>query len=195
MAVSKERKNQAISDLQTHIAEHGQKDWAIVRENYTDVPEATFWRWVKGVKEGKLTPKQISDAKKKIRKRVRKAPHEQIAEKLPVAPSPEYIAKNGTDYVDFMTQYQDLVNDATLLREVSMRDGKPRNIRAYTDSIKLRRELLDTKLKALERVWDLEQMQRYYRTIINVIQREDAGVAKRLIKALREEDALNGMAL
>jgi len=201
VAVSKEIKLQAVSDIQQHLKNVGSKDWAKLRVKYKDVPEPTFFRWVKAIKEGKLTTKkQVKSHQKQIEREMKSG--KRVAKALPVAPPPSYISKtegeenNGTDLVDFMTQYEFLYNDAVMLRDASFNaDGKLRNARTFGDSVKLRTSLLDTKLKALKEIWDLQQMQKFYEVVLFEIRQENPETVKRIIKRLREANALHGMSV
>ena len=199
MAASKKIKLQAVNDIQQHLQDVGSKDWADLRVKYKDVPEATFYRWVKAIKLGKLTTKKtVVAAKKEIEKKIKNG--QRVAKVLPAAPSPDYIAKsqskNGLDMVAFLTQYESLYEDTLMLRESSFtKEGKLRNMRTFSESVKLRTSLLDTKLKAMKEIWDLQQMQKFYEIVLLEIQQESPETVKRIIKRLRDANALHGMSI
>ncbi|HEX5678714.1 MAG TPA: hypothetical protein VFX91_12180, partial [Alcanivorax sp.] len=184
-SATKEKAFVAIAD---HLKKVGDEQWEALRKQFPNVPKATFYRWIKAVKQLLGTDQQ--ELTESARYALEASDH------LPVAPSPEYVAKtgaNGKSNMDFMQRLDQLYGDAELLREFGVRDGKVVSPKFFGQSINLRRSLLETALKAMAEVWDLRQMQAFYDVVLDEIAKESPECAQRILDRLRDLNAETGM--
>lgn len=189
-----ERKENAVKELKDSIEKYGKEGGVkIVRELYPDVPRATWKDWVDTASAG---PMDIA-----VEKAMKAAKH------LPVAPPPEYILEKPVEArqgIDFMARLEHLYADAELLRAWSMSsvttaDGKTsEKIKVptfFSQSIKLRSDLLETAVRTIQQFYDLRRMQRFYDTILEEISAESPEVALRITERLAKLDAESGMTI
>ena len=165
------RKRAELAILE-HIAEHGPKDWKLVRDQFPDVKERTFHNWIKVIRAGGSMPEPI---KAKARERVRKP---DILQHLPVTPPPHYAAKDGAQVdvdMDFMARARLIEHDLMMVREATLfekgesREGKPRNLGMMMKTVDGRLKSLDTGLKIMERIYDLQFMAEYLNAVVEII--------------------------
>lgn len=204
MGVSREVKDEILTEIANHLRVHGAKDWHLVRDRFPDVigggkgsaGERNFFRWVRLVQEGAV-PTALAQAVKSARSAA--------GRNLPVAPPPEYIMKGGakaTRNIDFLAVLGDVADDTELLREWSSKvddDGK-RQIKnpVYFDlSIRRRMDMLQTGLSLMREVWDLELMRSFYDEVISIIADEIAPahpeIARRVLERLKALNDKRGM--
>lgn len=207
-----------------HIAEHGQKNWKLLFEQFPDVSDQSKWRWLRAVRKDDPPPSLINDAREKLVASVRKFPQTdrakgipderldpsaaEVVDHLPAAPSPAYIAKNGDAglrTIDFVAEIQSLYRDASMLRAYAMKTkpdpatGQPveviNNPAAFDKSIVRRANLLETAIRAVQEVWDLRTMQNFYETIIDEIGKESPEAQRRIMERLAALNERTGMTL
>lgn len=181
-------KDRAFVAIAKHLKEVGDEQWEALRKKYSNVPKTTFYRWIKTTKNLMGTDsEELGDAALKAL---------EASDHLPAAPSPSYIAKegaNGRSNLDFMQRLDNLYADAELLRDYGLRDGKLVSPKFFSQSINLRRTLLETALKAMSEVWDLRQMQAFYDTVVEEVAKESPETAQRILERLRNLNAETGM--
>lgn len=190
----------AMRAIAEHIAEHGPGNWGAVRSKYPEIPEASWWRLVKRVREGKPSPEALKKATQKIQRHLRKSPPagEEIAAHLPAAPSPEFIARNGAAGLrqfDVMRELHVLFSDALLLREFSINnEGKVRIPMFFERSIRLRTDILETGLDAAREIWDLERIQVFHQSIVDAIREVSPEVAHAIVERMHAVSREHGWA-
>ena len=182
------QKSEAVAEITRAIAEYGPEAGPkVIRARYPEVDRSTFWRWCEAAKAGAQ-----AQAAALIRRTVPDIP----AEVLPAAPSPAVIARRPAEArrnLDFMSKMEALYADAEMMRAHSTilnPDGTER-VKIPTffgQSIKLRSDLMERWLQALQMLFDLEQMQGFYRTIIDEIAKVDPETSRRIMERL---DAFN----
>lgn len=127
---------------------------------------------------------------------------------LPAAPSPAYIAKTGDEglhTIDFVAEIKSLYADAKMLRaySVSKKDDPEtgekveyiKNPAAFDKSIVRRADLLDSAIRAVQEVWDLQTMQRFYEAVIEEIGQESPACQQRIMKRLAALNSRTGMTM
>jgi hypothetical protein len=184
-----------MAEIATHLKVHGPKDWHLIRDRYPaelggptgSVGERKFYRWVKRVQDG-ILPGAKAEAIKKAKSAV--------SRNLPATPPPEYITRRGaaaTRNIDFLTTLSEVVGDIELMREYSseMKDGarKIKNPMYFDISIKRRLDVMETAIRIMQEVWDLERMEGFYYEIIDIISSEilpiEPAIAKRIMTRLQ----------
>ena len=188
--MEKKQRAALIAAIERHLGKHGPKDWAKVRDRFPDVPESTFWRIAKQVKEAPASPEALANARKRISARNRgdKAVPPVVSQALPAVPNPAIVAKEGDEAFrgfDYLKEVGTLYEDAKLLREFSMTtDGKIR-IPAYFEKPIARREnILDAAVSLMERFHSIETSEKVISIIIEEIGAADKDTQIRIMKRL-----------
>lgn len=158
----------------------------IAREQYPDVPRSTWYRYLKAAQASPIDV-AVAQAKK-------------ASKHLPAAPSPAYIAEKPVEArknIDMMSRLESLYADAEMLRAYAMTpDGERIRVPTFfAQSIKLRADLLETALKAVQEVWDLQRMQRFYDTILDEIGNVDPELQRRIVERLQELNEKMGLTM
>jgi hypothetical protein len=195
--ISSAVKAEIIEEIKTHIRVHGSKDWGRVRERFPNIigdaagpsGHRRFYRWLKSIQAGKEA--NFKEAVKTSR--------EKAARHLPVAPPPSYVAANGASVaknIDFLVEIATVWQDAMMLRNWSVRtgaDGQPmvKNPRYLMDSIRTRLDTMETAMKIMHEVWDLQKMEDFYAEIIAIISEEMAPYPDAQGRVLDRLKALN----
>ena len=190
-----ERRIAAIADIALHLAEHGAKNWNLVRDKYPEINERVWWRMIAAVKDGQTPEHVLKVAIAKARNQARR--------QLPAPPPPDYIAKGGATAVanmDFLVQFRDLFSDAVLLRDwaTNTKDDGGRAIKNpmfFAQSIKLRRELLETCMKMMREVYELSQSKELWDTALDEIAAESPETYQRIMKRLAALNASRGLTI
>ena len=198
----KSKKSQASKDAETRktdimlevkfaIEKYGvEAGPKLIREKYPDVSKPTWYRWLREVRAHPLDA-AIDKARKLAEKR------------LPAVPSPQYLAEKPHESrknIDMLTRLEALYADAELLRAHAVMTDKNgndivRNPMFFSQSIRLRSDLLDNALRALAQVWDLSRMQRLHDLILTEIGKADPDTQRRITAALKELDDRVGITM
>lgn len=187
--MDKKQRAALIAAIEKHLGKHGAKDWSKVRDRFPDVPESTFWRIAKQVKEAPASPDALTNARKRISARNRGAKDATEAQPASASPSPAVVAKHGDDAFagfDYLKEVGELYADAKHLRTFSLgTDGKIRNPAFFEKSIARREAILDTAASLLERFCSIEASERLFSILMDEIAAADRETAHRIIKRLR----------
>lgn len=178
----------ALVAIAKHLKEQGDNDWHLVKKQFPTVPKSTFGRWVQTVRDNLRTDEG------ELRESAGIAL--EAADSLPAAPSPAYIAGEGQTAnvnLNFMARLEELYKDSEMLRDFGMRDGKIVAPKYFSQSIHIRKGLMETALKAMAEVWDLRQMQAFYDIVLDEISKESPEVAQRIMDRLKALNAELGM--
>lgn len=219
MAVDTGRKVEFFAAVKRHMATVGSTNWNDVLDQFEDIPISTRWRWIREVKGADPSRPELINAKAKIAQKIKKVGQtdrfkemkgngtQPIAEHLPAAPSPNYIARTGEQglqNLDFVAEIHKLYADAQMLRAYGIKmkpneDGEMveaiHNPAAFDKSIVRRASLLETAIKAVQEVWDLRTMQAFYQTIIEEIGQESPETQRRIMERLAALNAKQGFTL
>lgn len=185
--------------IQHHLETVGPLDWAPVVDRFkSTVSERTIWRWISRVKQGAAPTATLQRVKKKVK--TKPAAKAETKKHLPAAPSPDYLAKNGEAgraSLDFITQlHEQLERCAKLEQRAMTADGeKIANAKLYGNVIRLRKELMDQALKAMDRVWNYRRIEEFHEIIMDEIAAADADTAHRIIARLAELNSRYGITL
>ncbi len=116
---------------------------------------------------------------------------------LPVAPSPDFIAKNGQRgvvHLNLLEKFEELYADAMLLREFAVNpEAGVKSPLYFGQSIGLRDRLLETALRSADTVWNLRRQRDFYDLVINEIAAASPEVAQTIMEKLRDLNARTGM--
>lgn len=209
-------RRQVRVDVEDHLFEHGPDGVTqeMVAKWIGETTKTCLKQMVESIVENDPpSPEILARARARIQARLAETPtlREQearangthaIAQHLPAAPSPSYIAKNGAaelDRLDIFVELNNLFSDANLMRETSVRrgaDGKEKvmNGRMFDKSIARRLEILATSLTTQKELWDLQRMENFYNTIIETIAAAAPEVAQEIQRRLAALNIRIGMA-
>lgn len=216
-------RDEAIEVIRSHLATHGNSNWKPIFDRYeAKVHKATLWSWIRLVRQvdGEPIPKGHLNAAaaaiagrtqglvEQERVELMRRGHGEIAKDIPVAPSPNYIARSGQAglaNLDFVIELQNLYYDGQLLRQYAMKRVKDpetgeeteqiKNPVAFEKSIARRASILETALKAMGEIWDLRMQQQFYEAIIEEIGLAAPDVQKKILERLAALNARTGMTM
>lgn len=201
------------------MASVGATNWKDLFARFPDLHEQTMWRWLRIAKQADVSKPQLINAKQRIKKKLQETgPTDRdieasqngttkIAQHLPAAPTPNYIARTGEvgmQNLDFVAEIHTLYADAKKLRDFSVASStdehgvtteRIKNPNAFDRSILRRAGILETAIKAVQEVWDLRTMQNFYETIIDEIGKESPEVQQRIMVRLAELNSKQGMTM
>lgn len=223
MSEDVELKARVLADVRAHMKVYGAKKWAMVLDKYPEVPKRTFYRWVNQIREvpeetrnrkaGLRSPEQI-EGERIMRKEHAKAIEDganrarlAAVKNIPVAPSPEYMSRAGIraeDQIDFLAMITRLAKDGERLRAYSVKpdetaqDGEAiKNPTMFAASMDKRLKVLDTAVRIMQEVWDLQYMQRFFDSIVAIIVEEigpaHPDIQARVLQRLKELNDKRGM--
>ncbi|HCE07071.1 MAG TPA: hypothetical protein DEQ40_00425 [Oxalobacteraceae bacterium] len=185
----------AVSVIRKHYAEHGAKNWKVVKDQFPEMDMRRFWRIVAKVKNGvpdvDILRSTIAYAKVAAAKKA-----------VPAPVSPAIIYAGGPEVrrqIDYMGQLQEMLDDVQQLRNFALgpEDAEGRreikNPNIFAQAIKLRGECLDRALKAYETVWDLRKQMDFYNAIIDEVSAADPATAARIMDRLNKLNNERGL--
>jgi hypothetical protein len=195
--ITPDQRAQAEAAIAEHLRTVGPRQWQQVRARFPDVPDATWWRMVKRVREAPPEPEAV----RKARVRLRRAGLDKgrlIEHAVAQLPDPEgslspaRVAKEGKRAFagwDMLGAAQALYRDAELLRDHAARtdeDGQVRiaSPKMLAGSVRLRNDLLETCLKILERAYEIERTRQFYDALIAEVSAESPAVVERIVARL-----------
>jgi hypothetical protein len=203
-------KAEILNAISKHLALKGPTDWPELMAKYPDVSRATFYRYIKEVREGiekqavEQGPASLRLAQKRIKASV--APQQttkQIKARLPASPSPAVIAEIGSvaqPVFNFFAYFNQLVADQEMVRNAAVRkneDGtetlKNPVMMDRNNSRKL--QIIETWLHSQELVWNYEKLQELYRLVIDEVGKADPDVQQNILVRLRELDNKRGITI
>lgn len=205
-----------------HIRTHGRKHWDLVREDpeFAHVigkaaggsGKRKFWRYVDAVSEipppDKTKPHEAraiaTDALSQATERARLA----AQQNLPAAPSPAYMMRAGaqaSENLDFFREIPRMWADIERLRLQAMGSDEESpdgnsidDPKMFDVSIRRRIELMESALRVMQEMWDVQQQQRLYDAITEIIVGELAAVPdiqQRVVAKLVELNKNRGMTI
>jgi hypothetical protein len=204
--------------IHTHLATVGSKHWNEIKNQFPEIKEPIFWKWIAEAKRTTPARQDLTTAKTKLKNAMtgvevardieaRQNGVEHIAKHIPAAPSPAYLSKNGLQgqaNIDFLLEFNRLYADCEMLRAYSIKEevigvGQTKeavkNPMTFDKSIARRASVLELGIRALQQIWDTRMMNTFYETIINEIRAEAPEVAERIIRRLAALNSQLGMTM
>ena len=190
----------AIEAINAHLKKHGPVDWERVESKFPDVPKATLWRWIKELRDkasDSPSRQKLQAASKKVRKVVEDI--KEIGGLLPAIPSPAYMAAKGAEAeasMNFMGRVNELYSDAVMLRAYSLNaEGKIKMPMFFSQSIKLRRDILQTGITTLQEIYDIRMVQGLHDAILEAIGEEAPEVQRKVMERLHKLNRERGITI
>lgn len=193
----------ALKAIADHLATEGPQNWGKVRDQFPDVPEASWWRWVKSVRDSPAAPERIKAVKRKVEEAKRKVAAEpivetpdevadaiaQIRDALPAAPSPDYIARNGEaglQTLNLLAVIHGLLDDAMKMRAFAVKeDDSIKNPMLFDRSMERRERFVNVALNAMREVWELRRIEQFMDVIVDEVAQESPECAHRIMRRLQ----------
>lgn len=183
-------RKQVRVDVESYLLDHGQDGVTneMVARWCGEATQACLRDMVAGIVNDPPSPEALERARERIKqimgdgstarqREARANGTHGIAQHVPAAPSPSYIAQHGVaelDKLDIFVELNKLFRDANLMRSAAIRVGpdgveKVMNPRTFDKSISRRLEILATSINTQKELWDLKRMEAFYGTIIETI--------------------------
>ena len=169
-----DRTQQIKSAIRKHLGSVGASRWKIVRAQYPEISEATFWRHVKAVRE---------EAAGAVGPRASALPSREdgTGPVPPVGALPAFyspLKKAG--------QYETLLADAETMKQQAMdQRGRITDRVMYERSIVMREKLLREQQQVMAFFQNQETQKQFYDCLIEVICEEAPGVQIKLMEKLQ----------
>lgn len=197
--------------ISNHLHLHGPTGWPDLMAKYPDVSRATFFRYIKEVRED-IEAQAVSQgdaslriAQKRIRAHVAspKQVEREMKTNMPAVPSPAVVVGMGSaadDVFDFMGNLNRLMADAEMMRSSSVTVGsdgaeKLRNPAMMDKSISRRLGILETWLRSQGLVWNYDKLQELYFAIIDEVGKASPEVQQAVVSRIRTLNNQRGMTI
>ena len=195
--------------ISQHLNLHGPNNWDELRAKFPDVSRATFFRYVKDIKEDmEARASDIGTAElRAMQKRIRSktatpdTTKRTLKANVPVSPSPAAIVGLGSgaeEVFNFMAHFNQLLADTQMLRAASVAitpegQEKLKNPMLMDKSIGRRVDLIETWLRSQDMIWNFERMQQLYQVIIEEVGRADPDTQQAILARIRTLNNRTGM--
>jgi hypothetical protein len=206
-------KTEILVAISEHLRRHGPRNWKLVRERTEFAPvigeqageagRRKFYRWQKSVREpmaaDKTRPREgraaVEDALANAVESARAA----AERRLPAAPSPAFFMKLGADAevkVGMVVAIEEVWGDLQLIRAHAFEDDgsgghRLKSSKVLMESAKSRIAVIETAVRLVKEIYDLDALHRLYRSIIDIIVTELAEAPDIQARVLDRLDALN----
>lgn len=191
-------KSRILAEIATHLSVYGRSEWDRIREHPSyshligkeagSAGKRKFYRWVEGVtgglpavnvgagrpfEAGEAAVAALGDGKRRALLAAQK--------NIPAAPSPAYLMRKGAgaeNSINFLAMVHRLLADGEKLRANAVKadenaaDGSGEKITnpfVFNQSIAARLKVMDTALRVMQEIWDLQYQQRFYDAITSII--------------------------
>lgn len=216
-------KDRILAEIAAHVRVYGRERWDLIREKpeYAHVigkeaggaGKRKFFRWVENVlggvpdpHPGAGRPHEVGDAAVAALDDAQKRALLAAQKNIPAAPSPAYLMRKGPaaeNSINFLAVVHSLMGDVDMLRAASVTENddgttKIKNLHFFGQQIDKRLKVMDTALRVMQEIWDLQYQQRFYDAIVSIIVEELGPYPEaqaRAIDRLEELNARRGMTL
>jgi hypothetical protein len=191
------RLKQAIRE---HLDSHGAREWDLVRQQFSDIPVATLWRYIAKVKAEPSPKAKLDEARAKIAETLANATADErrdaAAAAMPCIPSPAFIAKSGDEgmrHLDLLARFNGMWSDLDHIRRHALNNaGEIVDPELFTNSIEVGIKLVGAAIKTVNAVYDQRQMIGFFDSIVDEVAAENPETAGRIIARLRKLDEERG---
>lgn len=195
--------------ISNHLHLNGPNGWPDVMAQFPDVSRATFYRYIKEVRED-IEAQAASNGGASLRmaqKRIRahatkpKQVQRELKTNLPAVPSPAVVVGMGSaadEVFNFMGNLNRLMDDAEMMRSAAVtvnEDGteKLKNPNLMDKSIGRRLGMLETWLRSQGLVWNYDKLQELYFAIIDEVGKASPEVQQAVVSRIRTLNNQRGM--
>ena len=174
-------KGKALDDIRGHLLVHGSQCWRGVRANYPAVTEASWWRWVREVKE-QLKSQQLwmPAARGRARNAIGCEPGGSSAA-IGVAP----YGDGPGSRIDYSAALRGQFADVRAMRERSLNaDGSIRDVHLFGRSISMNMRILNRAVKLEREIRQVEGLRRLSDSILAEVALADPALQRRVVDRL-----------
>jgi hypothetical protein len=183
MAVSKQRKQEAQAKIAVALEKHGRGyNFAPIWREYPEVPETTFYRWVRVIDASGLpSDRAMKKARRTIRQRekaagsktaVQGALVEAVAEELPAVPDERNFSSMSVPKL--LDRLEACISLAEELKEhARSATGGVRNAKLLLQASEHARRTADTISKLYAMLWDVQRTEALHQTIFKRLRERD----------------------
>jgi hypothetical protein len=168
------RLNGLRNSVRKHLTEHGARDWKLVKDQFADVPHATFWRTVKAVRqEGDVQSKGNEPS-----------PQDPAADQPLLFPGYCEPLKKLAEYQSLIRSAQELIDQAR------GPGGKIKNWQMHAKGVALRESLVRNQVQVMADLVNQDVMEIFSIAVLDVVDEAAPAVLPRVVARFRE---LHGM--
>lgn len=196
--LTEDQKREILNAISEHLSIEGPRNWDQLAQRL-GISKPTLFRYVKEVQVdagSDEAPGLLRLAQKRIKQVVQDIENaeEEVEKCLPAIPSPNIIAsRNGNAMVniDFMRRLHKLLARAEMVQAHALTinpDGteKIKNPMLLMQGVRLERDLMETALKAMQEVYDLNKVHDMHRLILDVLGTAAPELQREIIQRLQE---------
>jgi hypothetical protein len=183
-------KAEVMAAIEAHLSVDGPQNWGVVRDRYPQIPEATWWRWVRTAKAAVTNKAALEEVRQRFQEEVAATSAGErlgaIMGSLPAAPSPDYLAKNGEkgiERLNLLAVIEGLLVDANKMRAFSVKENDDiKNPIWFDRSMERREKFVNTAINAMREVWELSRIERMFDVLVEEVSQESPDTALRIMK-------------
>jgi hypothetical protein len=171
------------ADIRSHLLAGRTDGWKSVQKKYPEISKATFFRYRREVElsltGGNLDPDQEAADASADDASLASVKIARTASEMTTFPikSPREIAQG----------YQELFADSQRMRAYALDSkGKVRDPVAFSRSVKMRENALGCIFMSRRELWDMERIEQFYNTIIDVIGEADPEMQRAMMRKLHD---------
>ena len=191
-------RDKVLAAIREQIETNGQETVHDAWQRFPDIPRGTWYRYVNRVLEelGLRAPKHNPSAvaKKHASGRSKAKPQTKPPatrhRAAPPSKRQKALTLDQTVELTMQQRWELLYRQAEdLMRSALRDDGSIKNPVVFAQSIKTRRELMNTAISVLQEIWNVEKLQRFYDAILVELREADAELAHRVVNRLERLEA------
>ena len=162
--------------IRKHLTDYGARNWKLVREKFTDIPHATFWRVVKAVREEKNDESKASNTSTP-----------DLAAPRPIL-FPDYC-----EPVQKLAEYESVIRSAQeLIDQAKGPGGKIKNWQMHAKGVALRESLVRNQVEVMGQLHALGKDACLYQAVVDLVTELTPDRQKSFMHRLHELAKLSG---
>lgn len=179
------RENEIKDAINAHLEDFGPREWQKVSARFPDISRATFWRYVKNVREiNQCAPEEDANWSD--------YEGDKILNRLPEKID-KFASQNEYPLPRQIVLLRQAQEDIELLKRSALDpQGRIRSSATYQKSITLRIKAVEMESRLLDATFNQHDRQEFYDKIIEVIGSESPEVRDKIIAALEKLNAARG---
>ena len=194
MAISKPIRQQACKDIAQILSRHGPKYelnqyW---QKKYSEVPQSTWYRWVKRVRDSGMPGKKAAKrAKKRASQRAKqndtkKSATMMVKDQLPEIVRPSDIT-DATGLISVVDRIQSCIQHAKkILAYCEMSNGEIRNPRLYLIASRHILESIKAAAKVSHQLMEAQRLEQFHQAILNRLKARDPVLVEQILSDLEQ---------
>lgn len=182
-----------------HVTTHGMAKWALVRADFPDVSDSSFWRAVTKFKKGATGA--LGRSSKKATQRVIKEVH-RANDLLPVNVAPGTVIQHGvqnvSEAIDYLQQLNEALKAADLLRDAALTvdaDGntKVKSTKTLMNSARIRLDSVKTASTVMVFLADVKRLEEFFKAVIEAVGQVSPETQEEILNRMGDLNRTYGM--